>query len=489
MALFGGNNSGAKPPSFSALIELVKTRGYTGEQGLLDLLHKIFTHPEAHPKRVIWMLSSPNPTIRNKSLAMITKMAGRNTCDILIEAMATSSEQTRQRLAKEIVKVDEQQLARVMSSLVASVDVGQRLLALEIVGAHPKKLHFLTMIKRMLSDTDSAVRSAATALLARGAKNPTIRLILLELIDSDDPNVRSEAIEALSRFPDVDLVEPFFARMPAVERHERNLMTETLSTLAQNPDARMEEHVLPVLADENPEMRDAAVKLLALLPSRTKVLRAYFIHSKGLATWLRTRAAASILKLSDSLVHPLSELLDDEDMDVRVGAMLMIGESDDRSFVPLVLRIFQSDLDWWIRSIAVDVLSKHPSPELVELLLSEMHNPDLRYSIISALGRIDDPQSLRPLLQALNDPARGIRIAVLQALENKSAEDVAPHIFKIARDDEEKKVREKAAAMLAEFDGLSKQYLRELRVHNQEDDDRMEPIGLTMQNEELNDNQ
>ena len=60
---------------------------------------------------------------------MIMAMAGRNACDILIQAMHGASNEIRSNLAREIVQLDDQQLHRVIGSLALSKDTGQRMLA------------------------------------------------------------------------------------------------------------------------------------------------------------------------------------------------------------------------------------------------------------------------------------------------------------------------------------------------------------------------
>ncbi|MFQ5503244.1 MAG: HEAT repeat domain-containing protein [Planctomycetota bacterium] len=483
MAIFGGKSS-----SLSALIEKVKTHSYRTNAELGVLLDQIFAHQDAKPKKLLWMLTASNPVVRQRSLEAIASMTGKSLVDLMVRAMSGQSEKLRYELAREVAKADESEVYRAIGPLIHSKDVEQRQIALEIISAHQSWSNFLGFLKKTLGDPEFSVRHRTAKILARGARNRTVRMMLIDLVEAGDAGVRREAIQALASNPGADLVEPFFARLPFEERVDQARMVDTLSALALNPNAKLEEHLIPILADENPEMRDIAVKLLAKMPNRTQVLRAYFIHSKGLATWLRARTTASILRLSDSLVEPLRELMEDHDLDVRVGAMLMIGESKDPSFVPLLEKIFKSDLDWWIRSIAVDVLAKRGSADVVNLLLSEIEDQELRYSIIAALGKIALPVTIAPLLECLADPRRGVRIATLEALAKKPTEQVARGIFLAARADKEKKVREKAAQVLGDLGNVASSYVKQLEEFRSEyDKASTSSCGeLKMVNQDLN---
>ena len=489
MAIFGGGRS----TSITALMERVRSRDYRDSDALGELLEEIFIHPDAKPKKLMWMITATHPLVRERSLPAIAQLTGESELSLIIRAMVGIPEKTRHELAKEAVKFAESKVVQAIGPMFHSKDAEQRKIALDIVSAHTKWTNFLGVLKKTLNDPEASLRYQATRILSRGVDHQTVRLVLIELLSADDIEMRRPVIQALASRPQVDLVEPFFARLSHEEPLEQSTMTKALSTLADNPESRLAEYLLPVLADEDPALREIAVTLLAKMPNRTGVLRSYFIHSLGLATWLRFRTTASILTLSDSLVGPLQELLEDEDMDVRVGAMMMIGESDDVSFIPLVRKMFESDLDWWIRSLAVDVLAKHASPELIDLLLTEIEDPELRYSIISALGKIEDRQTLRPLLECLKDPQRGVRIATLEALANKKTPETGEALYQVALHDEERMVRKKAASVLEGFGAVARKYLERLELETagpQEETD--DPLAfaaeLTMVNQDLNQN-
>ena len=275
-------------------------------------------------------------------------------------------------------------------------------------------------------------------------------------------------------------------------------MVDALAKLANSAEAKLEERLIPILASEDKQLREIAVRLLASMPDRTRVLRSYLIQSRGLATWLRERTHKSILQLAEGLIEPLIELMADQDDDVRVGAMVMAKASKDSRLAQAIHKIFMSKSDWWIRSIAAESLAIFRSPQVTKALLSQLEDPDLRYSIITLLGDILDPQTVPVLLSCLRDPARGIRLIALEALRKTHAvlqdhplvEETANAILELAKNDAQRTVREKASDVLTAFGPLSEPRLQEIAKHEEEGLELSKlaiTSELSMANDSLND--
>ena len=209
--------------------------------------------------------------------------------------------------------------------------------------------------------------------------------------------------------------------------------------------------MVPVLADEQEEVRTAAVELLREMPNLKKVLRTYILHSRGLIHWLRERCMKSILKISTDLVKPLVELMEDPEEDVRIGAMNLAVQTRDPRIVKAVAGIFLSDSDWWVRTMAADILALFPMPDVVKLLASKLQDPDLRYGIFAALGEIDSPDALPYLLTGLQDQEKGIRSTTLTALEGKDDPKIVEAVLQIARGDPVQALRDKAEVLLESY--------------------------------------
>ena len=112
----------------------------------------------------------------------------------------------------------------------------------------------------------------------------------------------------------------------------------------------------------------------------------------------------------------------------------------------------KSEEDWWIRSLAADVLAATPSPQVVDCLASRLHEPDMRYAIVSALGKTRSDRALPHLLEALTTAERGVRSCALDALQGFAEHaDAVQSVAEAATRDEDGALRDKARAVLGEM--------------------------------------
>jgi len=320
----------------------------------------------------------------------------------------------------------------------------------------------LRNLKVALQDPVPAIRQAAVRILVRGIEDGAIRLMLLELLRDDDPVIRRQVVSALAQNPRPDVVEPFLERLSLEEPADQELVVEALQRLAGNPEARLAERLMPVLANENDRVREAAVRLLIQMPNVTEILRSFLSYSRGQAFWLRDRAAASIMKISNDIVEPLSRLMRDAEEDIRIGALVMATSCRDPRIVPNALEIFLGHDSWWVRSIATEVLGHFPSPEIARALRSRFDDSDLRPSVIAALAKMHDGESEACLIDCLEDVGHGTRMAALEALSPIKSSAIFRALRQVALSDPDPALRDKAVVILESHRPATEQYLQEI---------------------------
>ena len=242
-----------------------------------------------------------------------------------------------------------------------------------------------------------------------------------------------------------------------------------------------------MLAHEEEPMRNVAVRLLARMPNRTQVLRSFLIYSRGIATWLRDRAVDSSQKLGGDFVDPLIEIMQDDDEDLRVAAMRMAGETGDLRVRPYLEAFVGGDFDWWIRSIACEAMLQFKDLACVELLDSQINDPDLRFSVIDCLGKIGMPVVYPILLHFLTDESRGVRSIALEAFRGVDDDEVLRAVKWLAVNDPELQVQQRALDILASTDAgraalpeVENRGAREIAAA------ASVPVDLQMENPELN---
>ena len=321
--------------------------------------------------------------------------------------MQSAAPALRRQLAEYCHRFGGDQLGKRIAALCYSADPKQREVGLELVATDPRWQESLHLLKAFLKDPELALREKAVRVLSQGYDNPTVFLMLRDLIHDEEVSVRRHAIRGLAESKNPDIAEVFLERLPEEERGERDLMIQALSVLAKDPRSHLDDKVIPVLADESEDVRDAAVELLRRMPNLQQVLRTYLCQMNGRAAWLRERCKKSLMKVSSNLVEPLLALLEDPLEDVRVAAVGLAQDFHDPRLIPAVGRIFQSDADWWVRNMAAEVLANYPHTEVVELLASKLEEPEMKYGIVFAMGKMQTPMVVPYLLAALADPIAG----------------------------------------------------------------------------------
>jgi len=474
MAIFG------RPESVTTLLKKIKDHEYHSTQELLSWLDRIDTEHELRPKQVVWMIGHPHREVREFGKLKLIRMEERGIVELLLRELSGKPGSIRMEIANLATEIDPQQVYKNLGRMLHSNQIDQRMSALDLIAVHPEWREYLGHLKAALKDPDTVVRQKVVEILCREPEDITIKLILRNLVFDEDATIRRRVIGALAEHPDPDLVEPFLERLPYEATREQTVIVRALTTMARNPEAKLEDRLLPMLADENQHVREAAIRLLREIPNRTQVIRAYLHYSKGLAYWLRERSYKTFLRISRDILDPLVELMGDVDPEIKVGAMLLASDSNDQRVVPGLRKVLKDQTqDWWVRVIAAENLARFPSPEVQNDLIKEIDNPDLRHAIVAALGQIKSGRSVPPLVQCLADPQVSVRMAVLDALSGLRFPEVADMVGQTAVNDPEQQVREKALLVLEQLGAAGSQRLEAVRdVLNLQAEESQEELEL-----------
>jgi HEAT repeat protein len=481
MSLFG------KSDTLPALIKRL-TDSPRGGAELEALLKEIETHPELDPTKVISLVTHSNPKIKEFATRVLTTAKDRTIPDLLVRELVGKPAPARAELARLAVQLGAERVKFLLGPMIHAQKPEQREAALELIASYPRWNEFLGHVRTVLADPVPQIRHRAVRLLRSAVANPTIFLLLRGLINDEDATVRGLVIDALAQTQSPDIVEPFFERLALEGPSERATMIRALSALARSGAVKMEDRLLPVLGDENPDLREAAARLLSDMPGRTEVLRAFLVHCRGLSFWIRDRSIQSIQRMGGDLVEAFAVLMQDPDEDIQVGAMMMAQGSKDPRILPHARAIFVSKHDWWVRSMAASVLAHFPASDVIDILLSRLHDGELRYSVIHALGKLGGDLVVPHLLDCLTDPQRGIRMAALDALANSRGPDVLEVLARLAQSDRDDGVREKCIVMLQAFGARGAQVVAELESRRKGPElvATGETTELSMANESLN---
>ncbi len=461
MALF------KKGDSLNDLVEKLKNPGRFGPGEITELIEAVTGHQEASARKLAFMMSSTHPRVREAGLRYVTENAPKDAIDVVIQAMSVVDGAARTELARTVLQLDRAEVLRCANQLFNGSNVPIRIVILEIASLDREWRDWFGILKQGLRSTDQPLRRGAVRILRRHVQDTTAGTVVRELLHDEDDAVRSEAIQAFCDFPTPEIVEPFFARLPHEAPVAQTRMIQALARLSSRPNSNIEQHLFPVLADDDAEARRIAVRLISSMPQPDQVLRKFLVHCRGLASWLRERAVRSLLEMANALCDPLLRLMKDEDEDVRVSAMSLAAKIHDERVIGPVTAIFCSNADWWIRSLAAEILSNFPTDETLELLLPYLHDVDMRLSIVSALARMDRPETTAHLIECTRDSARSIRDIALDGLAGRPTQDVIEAVARVARQDPEPPLRAKAIEVLRGFGPIAAPRLKSIELETQ----------------------
>ena len=474
MALFGN-----KQENLQSLLKKIQDPEKT-PSNLDEILRLIESHSEFTLERYVSLFTHRKQPIRQWATKLVGTQRRPELADRLIREMVGKPADVRREIAAIVMRIGADR-ARIQLGVMAHHKKPElRQAALDLITATANWKEFLGHIKFYLHDPEKSIRHAAASILATDVENPTVFLMLRNYINDPDTGLRRIIIKAFCRLGTPEIVEPFFERMLVEGPEDRRLMLGAIGKLARSSPSRIEAHILPMLADESLEVRELAVRVLKEMPDQTRVLRAFLLHCKGLASWLRDRSIQSIVKICHDIVAPLIELMRDEDEDVRVGAMVMANQTDDARIVPCVQEIFLGNSDWWIRSMAADVMGRFANPEIARTLVSKIEDPDLSYSAILVLGKVDLPEARDAVVKCLAHPKTGIRLAAITALKESDDTEIMQFLGEVAKDDANERVRKRAKDALEHFGHRSKRVLAELE-EKAEREAAASPSGLQLE--------
>ncbi|MFA5331113.1 MAG: HEAT repeat domain-containing protein [Methanoregula sp.] len=269
--------------------------------------------------------------------------------------------------------------------------------ALETLGKLPEPVVLYPLIKG-LSDPADEVRAAAAKVLSALAKQSDsgVLEILIRLQSEGDLLTRLTALGALAGNDDVRALDLIMLLTHDENERIRVKAEEILMSREKGfngksagepgfPQVQDIPRLIRDLSDSERDVRTAAITGLAGYGSAA-VVPLLLAYSPG-----NTETCTEILRVLEVMggtgAENLEQALEHNEVSVRYAAAQAIGR----------LRLFRS------------------VPALGHALYAEP-DPDTRGAIADSLGLIGDPSGVKPLIDALEDPGRGVQIAAIHSL-------------------------------------------------------------------------
>lgn len=242
--------------------------------------------------------------------------------------------------------------------------------ALMLVSSEQDARFFLNLLT---DHNDGHVLKQSLRFLARAGKQPEFAEKIFSLLDHPYPDVREAALETCIAVGDQSMMDRFQRMFASPDPGKRTMAVLGLGNLGCSDHMDL---IRRSLEDESPAVRKAALE-----------------------------ASIKLCGLTEEVFALVSQRLQDEDRDVRLTLISLIGECDcnQADVLPLLKMALTDDHDW-VRVRAVEALGakrvRDAIPNLVGLL--QEGNQLIALKVIWALGRIGGQAAFQILLDVLN---------------------------------------------------------------------------------------
>lgn len=276
----------------------------------------------------------------------------------------------------------------------------------------------LEILKEGLNDFDIDVKVCVIEVLYQVAKNDALPLLLPFLSDSN-PKIRRAIIRILGREL---LSKQTDALIVSLQDGDIGVRAEAAFYLAQSTDKEIVKALLKLLESDVDLVRVYALRGLSevgcgLLFEEVKRL---FYEEKN-PEIKRSSLIALFKSGRKEGKEILIEALNDINWEIRSSAIELIADSKDQSFVPYLLRELERDPDLFIKESIIDALSKIGATQAIPRLLHFLSDPALKDSVTKFFLSLDKENI--PIIEleakSVDFQTKLILTEILKHLENK----------------------------------------------------------------------
>jgi len=320
------------------------------------------------------------------------------------------------------------------------LEENQRIYASNILGdiGNPQAVDALLAL---LPDEHSNVRFAAAEAIGKiGSKDATMSL--LHYLDSkkDDFWEQFPLILALGQLKDERAV------LPLLKLAENEMLQQpVLEAIAQIADEHAIPYILDVLKTEDVYLHNIALRAIKNLREKAKK---YEIGETNLKLLIKNQFRQLDSEYIKNIVENLQERLSDDDIDIRLGVIYLLGLSDYPKAIDSLISNFDTSLMPDIEDSLLHLAEAYPISLLESLKLENLTCRDI---IIRILAKLKIDTALDIFIEHLSNPISEVRVEAIIAMENFLFPEVIPHLINLF-DDSSQDVQNTAVEVLKNFD-------------------------------------
>lgn len=245
--------------------------------------------------------------------------------------------------------------------------------------------------------------------------------------------IRTLVLEFLIPLNDPGNIDTFFSRLPYEEGELREALLEAVTKMVESNPEEMLERTLQGMGDGTSEIRTMSVELFARLPNPYHNFTELIVYLSSTTSWMRETMYEELRAVSDDLVEPLLQYLDDPQYELLHHLAFHLATFlGHKRLLPLMTKNWETS-NWLRRFEVLKALTRMKSDQALPLLLKAVDQHETSLLAIKALAEYEDVRLSRVFVKKLRSPNQSIQIAALQAMSRLPEPKLVPVLTRLCK--------------------------------------------------------
>ena len=454
---------------FLPFVRALRTADAPFRNILVDVIPRV-NSVDAHGE-VVSLLRATDASLRAAAARILGRIGGRTVFDLVGRLIADPAFPGRLEAMDVSVALAPQHAMPHLKSVIAMGSPAEKLRAIQILSAPPcsekDPQGAVALLATLLNDPTEAIAVAAAGGFCALASEDEYFDHAAPLLDENRLEVARVVLQGLARFGGPRATRTLSRKLREGPNSIRQAVLGVL-------EVRRDESAVPLLVEalelKNPLLRSASANLLSqlgqegradlsrtvlwLLKSRDQDVRRFGVELARSASnpaelwpqlveylrdedwWVRERVGDVLVEIAaDSILRPVAQLLTGADPLIRRFGADMMRRLKSAAALGTLVRVADSDPDWWVREGAVEALGEIGDPRVVPHLVDMMsRSPEIQIACLRALGQLNARDMSPHVAALLSSPDADVRGAALECLTRCEAAKEVPHVQAMLED-------------------------------------------------------
>jgi twitching motility protein PilT len=432
-----------------ALFARVRAKGWRTELEREEVMRQVAAVPGLEARDVAWMAVETDVHLKQSGLTLLRRWPFDTAAEALLPLLAERNDLVRRATMTALETLAGTSFPEKMQGYLEHPDPAVVNAALDFARKNASE-KFLPGISRALQSRSPAVRRKAFMIL-EATPSPRVAAIAMKSLEDDDEDLRYRTVQILAKHPNEANIGPLLKRCKHDSARVQEGAIAALTPLLAHADERFNAEILPLLSDNNPKVRQLAVRILQR-QAPEKVAEAFLQAFRGTFGMVRERGIEALGAFGPEFIRAFLAHTNSPDPGIAALASSIAVTVRSEEAVPYCIRFLSGD-DFWMRDRAALVLAELKDKRALEPLVRMLGDPESCFSAAHALGVWGAPEALPGLLEAYKKGEKDLRLEILDALARIADPRVPALLDSIVKADPEPLIKDKAQTLAAQRAG------------------------------------